>query len=255
MEQTKRLVKPPHMRAAKSLFPVEKDHGCARGVTPSSSAPAGDAEVEIKAMLAEMVSAIKNINPVTKPFSSQPMPKNISFCAEKRTHFSLAEDKETVKCARQRLCSFPSHKLPTLLGTARELQTLPEKRMQGVLSSAKTTSETLPASLQRWADLDKCLGRSPDACMHRQRFLRISPANRYKLLTELEDCESTGSTAVLQNDSSAAFMDGTADTVTAERVIANFKAQQLAVLSVLRAVVWVLELTELFPLNARHFKL
>ena len=219
----------------------------------SSSPPAREAEVEVKIILAEMVRAVEDINRVTEPFSSPPMPKKLFFRAEKRTHFSLAEDKEIAKCARQRLSSFPSHTSPALPGTARERQTQPEKRMQGVLSSAKMTSETLPASLQRWADLDKCLGRSPDAC--RQRILRISQAQRYKLLTELEDCDSTGSEAVSQSESNAALMDGAADAVTAERAVANFKAQQLAVMSVLRVVVWVLELTELFPLNARHFKL
>lgn len=211
---------------ATELWACYAARNSANGVGESVEAvSACDENREVREVLNAVVFTVAKVMSAVlerQRFTSQSLPKKNGFRAEKRKHFSLAEDQEIIKCARQRLtASLSSHSSQGLQLQAQHRSTV------GIGEAA------VPAgNLRRWADLDRCLGRSPDAC--RQRLCRLSLMKRYKLLMEVADTKEGEESAALSLNE------------TGER--------KTEVHAVVCALLGVVELAELYPLHAMHFK-
>ncbi len=207
----------------------------ARGAKKCAESGAGTgsadrAHAEVKQVLDAVISTVVEVMHAVlerQRFVSPSEPKQTGFRAEKRKHFSLAEDLEIIKCARQRL-----HR-STLQGHQQE-----EQDRSAVITSE---SAVLTSHLQRWADLGRCLGRSHEAC--RQRLCRLSLMKRYTLLLEVTDSSKREESAELCSIEIGVLRTAGAVAKVPEEVH-----------EVLCAVVDVLELVELYPLHAMHFK-
>ena len=198
----------------------------ANGAGESAEAvPANDENEEVREVLSAIFSTVADVmNAVLERqrFISPSMPKKNSFRAEKRKHFSLAEDQEIIKCARQKLtASLSSH-------SSLRLQSQAQHR-----NKVGTGEAAVPAgNLRRWADLDRSLGRSPDAC--RQRLCRLSLMKRSRLLMEIADIKEGEESAVLSLNETG--------------------VRKTEVHAMVCAMLGVVELAELYPLHAMHFK-